>query len=99
MCYSLHYYKRNLTGLGSMKGDREKIPQLFFDPRNPIKLVVIIFSILHLYKSNVVYKNIFRKLSLGCGVFPKLEAMYIYLELWPWGLYDHIPGLEIHFTF
>lgn len=65
-----------------MKGDREKIPQLFFDPRNPIKQVVIIFSILYIYKSNVVYKNIFRKLPLGFGVFHKLKAMYIYLELW-----------------
>lgn len=80
MCYSLHCWKRNCTGLGDVKGDWEKIPQ-HFPPRNLIKLFVIILSILHLHKSNVVYKNIFKRLALGDGIFQKLKAMYIYLEL------------------
>lgn len=65
MCYSLNGYKGNLTGFVDMKGDREKIPQsiIFFYPRNPMKQFVIIFSTLYLYMTNVVYKNIFRKLS------------------------------------
>lgn len=65
---------------GMWRGTGSKFSTFF--PRNLIELFVIIFSILHLPESNVVYKNIFRKLALGYEIFHKLKAMYIYLELW-----------------
>ena len=67
---------------GMWKGTR-KNSSTFFDLRHLIKWIVIIYNTLHLHKSNVVFKNIFRKVALGHGVFQnKLKAMHVSLELW-----------------